>query len=93
MLSGNNMALSRNNMALSHNNMPLSEDRKISKILRKKLPKNLDNSKIFCTFVIVIEITIATIDFGSEKPEQTHFSLALRDGCNIEIKRDFGHPM
>ena len=37
-------------------------------------------SIIFCIFAIVIEITIATIGCGSEKPEQVQFSLALHDG-------------
>ena len=32
-----------------------------------------------------MEITIATIGSGSEKPEQAQFSLALHDGCIIEI--------
>jgi hypothetical protein len=50
----------------------------------------LHNSNIFRTFAIVIEITIATIGCGSEKPEQAQFSLTLRDGC---IMRDLGHPM
>jgi hypothetical protein len=31
-----------------------------------------------------MEITIATIGCGSEKPEQAQFSLALHDGCIIE---------
>ena len=39
-------------------------------------------SIIFCIFAIVIEITIATIGCGSEKPEQVQFSLALHDGCH-----------
>ncbi len=31
-----------------------------------------------------MEITIATIGCGSEKPEQAQFSLALHDGCIID---------
>ena len=30
-----------------------------------------------------MEITIATIGCGSEKPEQAQLSLALHDGCNV----------
>ncbi len=45
-------------------------------------------SIIFSNFAIVIEITIATIGCGSEKPEQAQFSLALHDGCIIENKRE-----
>ena len=41
-------------------------------------------SDIFYNFAIVIEITIATIGCGSEKPEQAQFSLALHDGCNVK---------
>jgi len=48
--------------------------------------------KLFCTFAIVIEITIATIGCGSEKPEQAQFSLALHDGCNVK-KAVSGWPM
>ena len=40
--------------------------------------------KFFINFAIVIEITIATIGCGSEKPEQAQFSLALHDGCNVK---------
>jgi len=44
-------------------------------------------SGFFSTFAIVIEITIATIGGGSEKPEQAQFSLALHDGCH-KIQRE-----
>jgi len=50
----------------------------------KKVQKNLDISKIICIFAEVIEITSATIGYGSEKLEQARFSLALRDGCNVK---------
>jgi hypothetical protein len=46
--------------------------------------ENLRIWNFFCNFAIVIEITIATIGCGSEKPEQAQFSLALHDGCNVK---------
>ena len=56
----------------------------------KKTRNNLEFSIIFRTFAIVM-ITIATIGSGSEKPEQAQFSLALHDGCIIEINPIYSH--
>jgi len=59
----------------------------------KKVAEKFGYFKIFCNFAIEIEISIATIGGGFEKPEQVQFSLALHDSCSIIIKRDADHPV
>ena len=86
-LSRNNLRLFANNPALLRNTRALLKVHKKSRtfcaLFLKKVGKDLDISKIICTFAEVIEITSATIGYGSEKLEQARFSLALRDGCKL----------